>query len=101
MTEYGVHWNFYFTLAGVYLLYSLLQLFGRRAATSPVVAVFLLTVYQVYLTQYGGEDFILNAPRDTLLSQNREGILSLAGVSSLSTRLDSTRLCVSQSLLSH
>lgn len=39
-------------------------------------------VYQVYLTQHGGENFILNAPRDTLFSQNREGILSLAGAHS-------------------
>lgn len=33
----------------------------------------------MYLTQYDGEDFIVNAPRDNLFSQNREGILSLAG----------------------
>ncbi|GAB9469193.1 hypothetical protein Gpo141_00006479 [Globisporangium polare] len=82
VTEYGVHWNFYFTLAGVYLVYSFLQLFGK-AATSPVTAVFIVAAYQVYLTQYDGEDFIVNAPRDNLFSQNREGILSLAGYTSL------------------
>ncbi|TYZ61190.1 hypothetical protein PybrP1_009882 [[Pythium] brassicae (nom. inval.)] len=82
VAEYGVHWNFYFTLAGVYLLYSLLRLFGS-AATSPVAALTMVAVYQVYLTQYGGEEFILHAPRDTLFSQNREGILSLAGYTAL------------------
>lgn len=33
----------------------------------------------MYLSQYGGEEYILDAPRDNLMSQNREGILSLAG----------------------
>ncbi|UIZ27206.1 hypothetical protein KXD40_005711 [Peronospora effusa] len=32
----------------------------------------------MYLSQYGGEEYMLNAPRDNLMNQNREGILSLA-----------------------
>ncbi|KAG7393413.1 hypothetical protein PHYPSEUDO_009617 [Phytophthora pseudosyringae] len=82
VSEYGVHWNFYFTLAGVYLVYSFLRVFGKRAS-SPVVATLIAFGYQVYLSQYGGEEYILHAPRDNLMSQNREGILSLAGYSSL------------------
>ncbi|KAJ8525804.1 hypothetical protein ON010_g15310 [Phytophthora cinnamomi] len=103
VSEYGVHWNFYFTLAGVYLVYSFFRAFGKWAS-GPAVAVLIacgmqftcrrcyplapiLTVdlwhalagYQVFLSQFGGEDYILNEPRDNLLSQNREGILSLAG----------------------
>ncbi|GLE07840.1 hypothetical protein PINS_up019249 [Pythium insidiosum] len=83
VTEYGVHWNFYFTLAGVYLLFSLLQLLGGSWATSPLIAALLAIGYQVYLTHDGGEEFILYAPRDTLFSQNREGILSLFGYTAL------------------
>lgn len=95
VTEYGVHWNFYFTLAGVYLLFSTCQVLGSWA-TSPAVAAILsigtsrrlfwqpltrLSVgYQVYLSSFGGEDFIINAPRENLFSQNREGILSLFGM---------------------
>jgi phosphatidylinositol glycan class W len=104
VTEYGVHWNFYFTLGGVYLAYSLLHAFGKWA-TNPAVALLILigtslrpincsfptqqeahvvyVGYQLYLTHDGGEDFILYAPRDTLFEQNREGILSLAGYTSL------------------
>ncbi|TDH72124.1 hypothetical protein CCR75_004555 [Bremia lactucae] len=70
VTEYGVHWNFYFTLAGVYLVYSLLRACGKWAV-SPIVA--LLIAF----------DYILESPRNSLLSQNREGILSLAGYTSL------------------
>lgn len=39
--------------------------------------------YQLYLSHYDGEEFIINAPRDTLFRQNREGILSLAGTATL------------------
>ncbi|CAI5732603.1 unnamed protein product [Hyaloperonospora brassicae] len=82
VSEYGVHWNFYFTLAGVYLMYSFLRAFGNWA-TSPVVALSIALGYQVYLSRYGGEEYILHAPRDDLMGQNREGILSLAGYTSL------------------
>ncbi|KAL3668389.1 hypothetical protein V7S43_006478 [Phytophthora oleae] len=82
VSEYGVHWNFYFTLAGVYLVYSFLRLFGNWAS-SPVMAAFIAFGYQLYLSHYGGEEYILTAPRDNLMSQNREGILSLAGYTSL------------------
>lgn len=97
-----MHWNFYFTLAGVYLVYSFLRAFGKWAS-GPAVAIliacgmhheqenglvskFLSSMhdmfflgYQVYMSQLGGEEYILDAPRDNLMSQNREGILSLAG----------------------
>eukprot|EP00644_Phytophthora_capsici_P007212 jgi/Phyca11/7796/fgenesh1_pm.PHYCAscaffold_22_\ len=82
VSEYGVHWNFYFTLAGVYIMYRFLGLFGNLAS-SPVVAAIVAFGYQLYLSHYGGEEYILNAPRDNLMSQNREGILSLAGYTSL------------------
>lgn len=41
VSEYGVHWNFYFTLAGVYLVYSALQCLGKWA-THPITATVIL-----------------------------------------------------------
>jgi hypothetical protein len=41
VSEYGVHWNFYFTLAGVYLVYSSLRLLGNWAA-GPFSAVAII-----------------------------------------------------------
>ncbi|KAF0715588.1 hypothetical protein AaE_011297 [Aphanomyces astaci] len=78
VTEYGVHWNFYFTLASLYFTFSLLALFGSIATSVPV-ALLLLAGYQVGLTSYGIADFIFHAPRVDLFSQNREGIFSLCG----------------------
>jgi hypothetical protein len=48
-------------------------------STHPLAALFLLLVYQIFLSYYGGENYIIHARRDNLFSQNREGILSLAG----------------------
>ncbi|KAF0687912.1 Aste57867_20404 [Aphanomyces stellatus] len=78
VTEYGVHWNFYFTLASLYFTFSVLALFGPYATSIPV-ALLILVGYQFGLTNYGIEDFIFHAPRVDLFSQNREGIFSLCG----------------------
>ncbi|OQR81437.1 GPI-anchored wall transfer protein 1 [Thraustotheca clavata] len=78
VTEYGVHWNFYITLASLYFSYSLLSLFGSIFVSVPT-ALIILTCYQIALTNYGVTDYIFNAPRVDLFSQNREGIFSLCG----------------------
>ncbi|XP_049847839.1 phosphatidylinositol-glycan biosynthesis class W protein-like isoform X2 [Schistocerca gregaria] len=71
--EYGVHWNFYFTLCVLITLGCIIQL--------PPVASFLLgfvvlLVYQYSLTLLNLGEFIVSAPRTNLFSKNREGILS-------------------------
>ena len=96
VSEYGVHWNFFFTLAFVTPLGAMLP--GRPHW---IVPVFLIASYQVALTVYGGQDFIENAARThcsstvlstmigdssaflqqlcTLYAANREGILGCIG----------------------
>jgi glucosaminylphosphatidylinositol acyltransferase len=79
VTEYGVHWNFFFTLGllppFVALFQSLLSLIPSYA----IISFLMASVYEIVLDNTGLKAFILTAPRDNLLSQNREGIFSFIG----------------------
>eukprot|EP01121_Diplochlamys_sp_Union-15-3_P009589 TRINITY_DN2614_c0_g1_i1.p1 TRINITY_DN2614_c0_g1~~TRINITY_DN2614_c0_g1_i1.p1 ORF type:complete len:454 (+),score=30.63 TRINITY_DN2614_c0_g1_i1:43-1404(+) len=79
VTEYGVHWNFFFTLAFVGLFSTLLSVKAHYAGT---LGVILLLIYQAGLYM-GLEDYILTSPRTNIISANKEGILSLFGYLSL------------------
>jgi phosphatidylinositol glycan class W len=79
ITEYGVHWNFFFTL-GVMPMFvaafqSALAVIPSYAALSLLVA----GVYQVVLETTDLKAYILTAPRTDLLSMNREGVFSFLG----------------------
>ncbi|NXO67417.1 PIGW protein, partial [Phainopepla nitens] len=82
-SEYGVHWNFFFTLALVRLAASLLlAIFPTRKAW--LVAVALAVLYQLLLSTTSLQTFILHGSdgRDSrrgFLDANREGLLSLPG----------------------
>lgn len=99
VSEYGVHWNFFFTLAIVTPLGSVLP--GAPGWVLPTV---MLAAYQTLLTVYGGQEFIENAPRThcnptfladlvgdnsalqqvcALFAANREGVLGCIGYLSL------------------
>jgi len=75
-SEYGVHWNFFFTLAVVAIVATALDL-GQQASVA--VGVVLLVAYELLLTVGGFAEYILHAPRTGLFSANREGIMSCAG----------------------
>ncbi|ESW99376.1 Protein involved in the inositol acylation of glucosaminyl phosphatidylinositol (GlcN-PI) [Ogataea parapolymorpha DL-1] len=78
ITEYGKHWNFFFTL-------SLLPLIANGFAPiidllSPIVTGFLIMLlYEVVLTKLGLLEYILNSQREGLIGMNKEGLFSLAG----------------------
>uniref|UniRef100_A0A8C0BFC1 Phosphatidylinositol-glycan biosynthesis class W protein n=1 Tax=Buteo japonicus TaxID=224669 RepID=A0A8C0BFC1_9AVES len=82
-SEYGVHWNFFFTLAFVRLAASLLlAIFPKN--NSWIVAINLAVLYQLILNATSLKTFILHGSdgRDTrvgVLNANREGLLSLFG----------------------
>ncbi|GAM21194.1 hypothetical protein SAMD00019534_043690, partial [Acytostelium subglobosum LB1] len=80
VTEYGIHWNFFFTLGFVSILLSFLKFSPN---VNLVVGIVVIGAYQILLSQFGLSDYILNHPRDSLIAANKEGICSLAGYLSL------------------
>jgi hypothetical protein len=80
VTEYGQHWNFFFTLAAVRLLAGclarLLQGPGRRAW---LLAVGAAVAHELVLAE-GAQDWVLGpAGRQGWLEANREGLVSCPG----------------------
>ncbi|TPX71209.1 hypothetical protein SpCBS45565_g01274 [Spizellomyces sp. 'palustris'] len=87
VTEYGVHWNFFMTLALIPLVITILQLLapGLSFTTLAVVISVELSndtgkqVYTILLQNMGLEQYIMDAPRDNIFNMNREGICSFFG----------------------
>ncbi|XP_067296457.1 phosphatidylinositol-glycan biosynthesis class W protein [Pseudorasbora parva] len=79
VTEYGVHWNFFFTLAIVRIVASaLLALFPVRS--SWILALIIGGAYQVILETTGLKAFLIRSDeRRGFLQENKEGIFSVVG----------------------
>jgi phosphatidylinositol glycan class W len=79
VTEYGVHWNFFFTIFFVTLFSTLLNFFMRQSFLT-LLSTFILFVYQFCLELLNLSFYIINAPRYTnFFSMNREGFCGLCG----------------------
>jgi phosphatidylinositol glycan class W len=76
VSEYGLHWNFFFTLGVVGLFISLLNIPSRYCGALGLVIAY---AYQVVLSKLGLREYILTHPRDTLISANKEGVCSIFG----------------------
>lgn len=80
VSEYGVHWNFFFTLG---LLPPFVELFDTLTIIVPsyeVLALGIMVIYQVVLESTELKVWILISPRGAdLLSKNREGVFSFLG----------------------
>eukprot|EP00429_Kryptoperidinium_foliaceum_P032138 CAMPEP_0176137188 /NCGR_PEP_ID=MMETSP0120_2-20121206/69639_1 /TAXON_ID=160619 /ORGANISM="Kryptoperidinium foliaceum, Strain CCMP 1326" /LENGTH=95 /DNA_ID=CAMNT_0017473011 /DNA_START=1 /DNA_END=285 /DNA_ORIENTATION=+ len=59
VTEYGVHWNFFFTLG----VLALIPLWITHRKPTWILPAVLLGLYQVALSTRGVQEFIENAPR--------------------------------------
>jgi phosphatidylinositol glycan class W len=80
-SEYGLHWNFFFTLGFLPPFVTLIA-FCRKLAPFSVLALVIACTYQFALCQ-GLQDWILKTPRIDLISANKEGICSFFGYLSI------------------
>ncbi|KAK4262995.1 hypothetical protein QN277_028477 [Acacia crassicarpa] len=76
VSEYGVHWNFFFTLAGISILGSVVNIPPQY---SGILGSLVLVGYQLCLL-CGLNNYLLSNERGTdIISQNKEGLFSLFG----------------------
>ncbi|CAG9540583.1 unnamed protein product [Cercopithifilaria johnstoni] len=80
VAEYGIHWNFFITLA---FLRIIVKLLGRRFHL--LFGIIIISVYQYLLAEKNLQNWLLSEDinRDTFIAMNREGIFSLFGYLSL------------------
>lgn len=79
VSEYGVHWNFFFTLGFLPPFVALFQSALAFVPSYAVLSFILAAVYELALDKTNLGAFILTAKRTNLFSQNREGIFSFVG----------------------
>ncbi len=79
VTEYGVHWNFFFTLGFLPPFLALFQSAFEYVPSFAWLAILLGGAYQALLEFTSLKAYILIAPRTDLFSQNREGVFSFFG----------------------
>ena len=79
VTEYGVHWNFFFTLAFLPPFVAACQGASRFVPSFALLALIVGGGYEVLLEMTELKAFVLTAPRTDLISKNREGICSFFG----------------------
>ncbi|KAI9473897.1 MAG: GPI-anchored wall transfer protein [Benjaminiella poitrasii] len=82
-SEYGLHWNFFFTLGFLPPFVTLLGFLRSRWLSFSMLGLLVACGYETALLGYGLQDWILNAPRVDLISANKEGICSFAGYLSI------------------
>ncbi|WWD19548.1 hypothetical protein CI109_104009 [Kwoniella shandongensis] len=78
VTEYGVHWNFFFTLAFLPVLGVTVRPLRKWVKWS-VLGVIISLLQQILLTLFNLQPFLLSPSRPNILAANKEGISSLPG----------------------
>ncbi|EJP69429.1 hypothetical protein ACQRIT_002737 [Beauveria bassiana] len=78
-TEYGVHWNFFFTLGFLPPFVALFQEILRFIPSYAALSMLVSGLYELALNKTQLKAYILTAPRVDLISMNREGIFSFLG----------------------
>ncbi|KAL8924348.1 MAG: hypothetical protein Q9208_004130 [Pyrenodesmia sp. 3 TL-2023] len=83
VSEYGVHWNFFFTLALLPPFVALIQCLPTWIVSVDMIALLVSCIFQAILDSSSVTAYILTAPRKNLFSQNREGLVSIWGYLSI------------------
>ena len=87
VSEYGVHWNFFFTLAVVSVASTAIR-FDCKGSSQNFWPWLLLGLYQISLSMYGIQEYIEDGERRCVggesmvcdfFAANREGILGCVG----------------------
>ncbi|KFH43835.1 GPI-anchored wall transfer protein-like protein [Hapsidospora chrysogenum ATCC 11550] len=79
VSEYGVHWNFFFTLGLLPPFVAASQAALAFVPSHAALALLISGSYQMLLETTDLKAYILTAPRVDLISMNREGIYSFIG----------------------
>lgn len=84
VSEYGVHWNFFLTLALTKIIGTLIVGILPKIEYCKYVAIGMLLLHEAML-QLGLEDYVISktVARDTFINANREGFVSVLGYVSL------------------
>ncbi|KAF7762098.1 hypothetical protein Agabi119p4_8691 [Agaricus bisporus var. burnettii] len=83
VTEYGVHWNFFLTLAILPILQVILHPILIRYPIS-LIGLLIAFFQQTLLSLFNLQNYVLTSPRTTsLISSNKEGLISLIGYLSI------------------
>ncbi|KAK0161009.1 hypothetical protein PV327_009529 [Microctonus hyperodae] len=79
VTEYGVHWNFFITLAFVKIFTSTIAS-AINSKYSLLSGIWILSMHEYALSTNGLKEWVLgNSPRNDFVSANREGLVSVPG----------------------
>ncbi|CAH2354665.1 GPI-anchored wall transfer protein 1 [[Candida] railenensis] len=84
VTEYGIHWNFFFTLGFLPIVIGILDPF-LNIFPRAFVAMSIGLIYEVALSQFDVLKFILRTDNrmESIITQNKEGIFSFFGYLSI------------------
>uniref|UniRef100_A0A6B2E9H9 Phosphatidylinositol-glycan biosynthesis class W protein n=1 Tax=Phlebotomus kandelakii TaxID=1109342 RepID=A0A6B2E9H9_9DIPT len=78
ISEYGVHWNFFVTLAFTAFFGALIVAPLKDRDHLKFVAIVIVTIHEMCL-QLGLASYVLSDSRENILEANKEGIFSLPG----------------------
>lgn len=86
ISEYGVHWNFFLTLAFTKVIGTIIVCLLPHMEYTKYAALVLVTLHELLL-QLGLSNYVIdsgnNIKRDNFLNANREGIFSILGYVSI------------------